>query len=96
MPKFKDYLYKSKVPVNEIITIKNGVYYLSFENNISVVYTNELEEKGFILRDAFSKIRKALPQTSSVIPINFPTILDKNGTIVNPSDVFYEGYWSYE
>jgi hypothetical protein len=96
LPKFKDYLYKSKTPVNEIISKKNDVFYLDFENNISVVYTKEVEEIGFITRNAFSKLRKPLPQTSSIIPLKFPSILDKNGTLVSPLDVFYEGYWSYE
>ncbi|SDS42610.1 CarboxypepD_reg-like domain-containing protein [Polaribacter sp. KT25b] len=96
LPKFIDYLYKSKIPVNEIISQKNGVFYLDFENNISVVYTKELEETGFITRNAFSKIRNPLPQSSAIIPLKFPSILDKDGALVNPLDVFYEGYWSYE
>lgn len=96
MPKFKDYLYKSKVPANEIIITKKGVSYLSFDNNISVVYTNELEEEGYILRNQFSKLREALPQTSSIIPLKSATEIDENGTLVSPLDVFYEGYWSYE
>ncbi len=96
LPKSKDYLYKSKVPVNEIITKENGAYFLSFENNISVVYTKELEEKAYILRKAFSKPRKALPQTSSVIPLERPIEIDRNGLMVNPLNVYYEGYWSYE
>ncbi|WP_435416407.1 carboxypeptidase-like regulatory domain-containing protein [Polaribacter aestuariivivens] len=96
LPKFIDYLYESKAPINKIITKENGVYKLIFENNLSVVYTKELEEKGFILRNAFSKIRKALPQTSSIIPVKKPLHLDKNGLLINPLAVFYEGYWSYE
>ena len=96
LPKFRDYLYKSKVPVNDIIRIKNGVSFLDFENNISVVYTRELEEKGYILRNMFRKTRTPLPQTSSVIPLKSPSILDKNGILINPLSVFYEGYWSYE
>jgi hypothetical protein len=96
LPKFRDYLYKSKVPVNDIIRIKNGVSFLDFENNISVVYTRELEEKGYILRNMFRKTRTPLPQTSSVIPLKSPSVLDKNGILINPLNVFYEGYWSYE
>lgn len=96
LPKFKDYLYKSKVPIKDILKFKNGVSYLNFKNNLSIVYTKELEEEGYILRAAFSKPRKALPQTSSIIPLKLPTIIDKNGTLINPLNVFYEGYWSYE
>lgn len=96
LPKFKDYLYESKVPVKNIIAIKNGKNYLNFKNNISIVYTKELEEKNYILRNAFSKKRKPLPQTSSIIPINFPSEMDKNGYLINPLDIFFEGYWAYE
>lgn len=96
LPKFKDYLYKSKVPVNDIISNKNGVSYLDFENNISIVYIRELEEKGYILRNMFRETRTPLPQTSSIIPLKSTSILDKNGILINPLNVFYEGYWSYE
>lgn len=96
LPKFKDYLYKSKVPVNEIITKKNGVFYLDFDNNLSIVYTKELEEKKYILRNSFSKVRKPLPQNSSIIPFERPIALDRNGLLINPLAIFYEGYWAYE
>jgi hypothetical protein len=96
LPKFKDYIYTSNVPINDIITNKNGVYYLDFENNIIIVYTKELEEKGYIYRNIFSERRKPLPQTSSVIPVKSPSMLDKNGILANPLNVLYEGYWSYE
>lgn len=96
LPKFIDYLYKSKIPINEIISKKNDIFYLDFKNNISVVYTKELEKTGFISRNAFGKMRNPSPQNSSIIPLKFPSILDKSGTLVSPLDVFYEGYWSYE
>ena len=96
LPKSIDYLYKSNVPSDSIISVKEGIYYLDFENNLSIVYTKEKEEKGYILRNAFSKMREPLAQTSSIIAIHIPTILDKNGLLVSPLDVYYEGYWSYE
>jgi hypothetical protein len=96
LPKFKDYIYASNAPISDIITNKNGNYYLVFENNISVVYTKEKEEKGYILRNAFSKMRKAYPQSSSIISQITPTPIDQKGILVRPLDVFYEGYWSYE
>ena len=96
LPKFKDYIYTSNVPTNDIITNKNGVYYLDFENNISIVYTKEREEKGYISRNMFGEMRTPLPQTSSIIPLKSSSILDKNGILINPLNIFYEGYWSYE
>ncbi|AQS94978.1 hypothetical protein BXQ17_13195 [Polaribacter sp. BM10] len=96
LPKFKDYLYKSKAPIKDILKFKNGVSYLDFDNNLSIVYTKELEEERYILRNAFSKPRKALPQTSSIIPLKLPSIINTNGSLIRPLDMFYEGYWSFE
>jgi hypothetical protein len=96
LPKFADYLYRSKLKKEEIITFKNNVHHLTFDNNLSIVYTREKEEMGYITRNVFSKKRKPLSQTSSIIPLNKKIILDITGVLVNPLDVIYEGYWSYE
>jgi hypothetical protein len=96
LPKFTDYIYTSNAPISDIITNKSGNYYLDFINNISVVYTKDREEKGYILRNAFSKMRKAYPQSSSIISQITPTPINQKGILVRPLDVFYEGYWSYE
>jgi len=96
LPKSRDYLYNSKLKKEEILILKNGIFYLSFDNNLSIVYTKEKEEIGFITRNLFSKKRKPLPQTSSLIPLKKDIILDKTGILKNPLDIYYEGYWSYE
>jgi hypothetical protein len=96
LPKNADYLYKSQLQKEDIITSINGAFKLSFENNISIVYKNELEEMGFLTRNIFSKKRASTFQTSSLIPMEKNIYVDKNGVLVNPLSVFYEGYWSYE
>ena len=96
LPKSRDYLYKSKLKKDDILTFKNHAYYLSFDNNLSIVYTKEKEEMAFITRNAFSKKRDPLYQTSSFIPLKKDIILDIRGVLVNPLEVFLEGYWSYE
>ena len=95
LPKFKDYLYKSKLSQNDIITQKNGLVYLSFDDNLSIVYTKEKEELGYITRNVFQKLREPLPQTSNLIPFKKGIIVDKNGLLIDPLDVLYENYWSY-
>lgn len=95
LPKFKDYLYKSKLSQNDIITQKNGLFFLSFDDNLSIVYTKEKEELAYITRNTFSKLREPLPQTSNLIPLKKGIIVDKNGLLIHPLDVFYEGYWSF-
>ncbi|WP_189663245.1 carboxypeptidase-like regulatory domain-containing protein [Polaribacter sp. IC063] len=96
LPKFIDYLYKSKLSKDDIITFKNEAFYLSFKDNLSIVYTKEKEELRYITRNAFSKKREPLPQTSSLIPLEKNIFLDRNGILINPLATFYEGYWSYE
>ena len=97
LPKFRDYLYKSKLLQKDIINQKNNQISLSFTNNLSVIYTKEKEELGFVNRNIFSKKRAPLNvQTSAIIPNIKNSALDKNGILINPLDVFYEGYWSYE
>lgn len=97
LPKFRDYLYKSKLLQKDIISQKNNQIHLSFNDNLSVIYTKEKEELGYTNRGIFSKKRAPLSvQTSSIIPNIKNSALDKNGILINPLDVFYEGYWSYE
>lgn len=96
LPKSADYLYKSELQKEDIITTINGTYKLSFDNNLSIVYKNELEEMGFITRSTFSKKREPTFQTSSLIPMEKDIYLDKTGVLVNPLAVFNEGYWAYE
>ena len=96
LPKSADYLYKSQLQKDDIITTINGAFKLSFENNISIVYKNELEEMGYITRNIFSKKREPTFQTSSLIPMEKNIYVDKTGVLVNPLAVFNEGYWSYE
>ncbi|TBN05493.1 carboxypeptidase-like regulatory domain-containing protein [Hyunsoonleella flava] len=96
LPKFKDYLYKSGLKASDIISPKNGVPVLGFKDNISVVYTREKEELAYIRRDAFSRPRAPVAQTSAIIPLKQDAVLDKIGILVNPLDVTLEGYWSFE
>lgn len=96
LPKFRDLLYKSRLKERHIITQEAGEYKFIFEDNISIVYKGELEEIGFIKRNPFAKMREPSFQTSSIIPLSRPVVMDQKGTLVNPLAIFYEGYWSYE
>lgn len=96
LPKFKDYLYKSKLKKEDIISVENNDIKLSFVDNLSVIYTKEKEEMSYILRNAFSKKREPTYQTSSVVPLETNIVLDQSGVLVKPLSVFYEGYWSFE
>ena len=96
LPKFKDYLYKSKLKENEILKIKNDSIYLIFNDNLSIVYKKEKEEKNYLLKESITTKRNPQAQNSSLIPVKRPLILDKSGVLINPLSVYYEGYWSFE
>jgi hypothetical protein len=96
LPKYTDFLYKSNIAVNEIISIRNNIMYLDFQDFISVTYTKEKEEEGFLSRISASKKREASFQNSYIIPLKHKPIIDSKGLLLSPLDVLYEGYWSYE
>jgi len=96
LPKNADYLYKSQLQKDDIIAIINGAFKLSFEDNLSIVYKNELEEMKFITRNLFSKKREPTFQTSSLIPMEKDIYVDKTGVLVNPLAAYLEGYWAFE
>lgn len=96
LPKYIDYLYKSDIASSDIIHQENNQTYLQFDNNLRITYLREKEEKGYILRNPFSKPRKALPQVSNIIPLAEKFIIYPSGILANPLGVLYEEYWSYE
>jgi len=96
LPKYKDLLYKRRVEQNEIISVKDSINYLEFENNLMVIYTKEKEEIEYVRSRFFGKNKTPQVQTSSIVPIERPSAIDKNGILYSPLDVLYEGYWSYE
>ncbi|WGD33738.1 carboxypeptidase-like regulatory domain-containing protein [Olleya sp. YS] len=94
--KFTDYLYRSNIKTRDIINKKNNIIHLKFEDNLIIVYAKEKEEAGYLKMGKSSTKRQPLPQTSSIIPLAKNIILKPSGVLLNPLDVSYEGYWSYE
>lgn len=96
LPKFKDYLYKQGVPLNEIVQFEDSKHILSFPNYLSIIYTKEAEEDNYVM-GIFGKKRSPLAvQTSAMTMLVKQALLDPSGEIINPLDVFYEGYWAFE
>ncbi len=89
-----DYLYKSDIPPSDIITIKQDSIYLHFEDNLSIVYLKEKEERGYSY--IYNKIKEPLSQRSNIVSLTKPALLDEKGVLVNPLNVIYEGYWAFE
>ena len=96
IPKYKDYLYKQNVLFSDVVKTKSNKKVLSFKDFLSVIYTKEGEEKNYIM-GPFGKKREPLNvQTSSITMLSAIAILEKSGEIINPLDLYNEGYWAYE
>jgi hypothetical protein len=96
LPQYIDLLYQKNLKQKQIITKKKRLFYLIFKNNLSVTYNKEKEEKGYISGLPFNQRRAVTFQKSSIIPLKEGVTLDLPGNILQPLDILYEGYWSYE
>lgn len=96
LPKHVDYLYKNNVPYSDMIIKKKEQLILSFKDYLSITYLKEPEEENYLF-GTFGRRKKASGvQTSAITMLAKTAILDPTGDIINPLDVFSEGYWSYE
>ncbi len=91
LPKYRDYLYKSNVPYPDLIIQNKKETLLSFENYLSIIFTKESEEVNYMPNKRAHK-----NQTSSLTMFKKTAIIDPSGTVIDPLDIFAEGYWSYE
>ncbi len=91
LPKYRDYLYKSNVPYLDLIIQNKKETLLSFENYLSIIFTKESEEVNYMPNKRVHK-----NQTSSLTMFKKTAIIDPSGTVIDPLDIFAEGYWSFE
>lgn len=97
LPKYRDYLYKRNVPYNEMMMEENNIKYLQFKDYLSIIYTKEPEEENYLLGNVFSKRKKTLGvQTSALVLVTQKAVLDASGDIIEPLDIFVEGYWAFK
>lgn len=96
LPKFEDFLYKRDVPYTDMMFAQDKQLYLQFKDYLSITYLNEPEEKNY-LNGLFGRRKRATGvQTSAMTMLTKKAILDTTGEIINPLDVFVEGYWGFE
>ena len=96
LPKYRDYLYKTKVPYNEMLLETNAGNYINFENYLSVTYLNEPEELNY-LKGTFGRRQKASGvQSSSIVLLEGKLKLYPSGIVEAPTTLFNEGYWGFE
>lgn len=96
LPKFSDYLYKKNVPYNQIIKKEQGKTFLVFNDYLSIIYTKEKEELNYINTYGFGRKRAPGPQTSALVIMKPHPYILHTGQVINPLDIFFEGYWGFE
>ena len=92
LSKFEDVVYKKDIPYKDLLTTSEGYILLRFLDFLSITYLNEAPEENYYSRDGSSRHA----QTSTMTMLSKYAILDASGKIINPLDVFYEGYWGFE
>lgn len=96
LPKFRDYLYKKNVPYNKMIKRKDGKTFLVFKDYLSIIYTKEKEETAYLNTHALRRKREPGPQTSALVITKPSPYVLPTGQVINPLDIFFEGYWGFE
>lgn len=92
LEKFINVTLKENVLGADLIFKENNIIKMSFDHFLKITYLNEAEEFNY---RPFSNSR--LNIQSSIIQLYAEdVILDPSGEFINPLDVFFLGYWSYE
>lgn len=96
LPKILEQLDTAKVPYQTYLCPTEKGVAMAFEGYFQVVYTGEKEESGYVQASSQFQRRGPTYQTS-VISLNVDAVLlEETGNIVEPLDVLFEGYWSWE
>ncbi|MHC2990132.1 hypothetical protein OB13_00425, partial [Pontibacter sp. HJ8] len=96
LPKLIEQLDIKPVPYSDYLTFSGDEVKMTFGQFMQVVYTGEMEEEAFVKQQQFFKPRKPSYQTSVLSLKADHVLLDKNGSIYQPLDVLFEGYWGFE
>lgn len=96
LPKVIEQLDRNPVPYADYLTFNGDEVRMQFEHFMQVVYTGEKEEMAYVqLLKPFNPPKPTF-QTSVLSLKADHVLLDKNGSIYEPLDVLFEGYWSFE
>lgn len=91
LKRFIDVNIKEDLAMNDFTTKTGKNISLSFRNYLKVTYTKEPEEDAY--RPGPAKLDY---QVSTMVLYVSSSLIDPSGILINPLDVFLEGYWSYE
>ncbi|GAB3530987.1 carboxypeptidase-like regulatory domain-containing protein [Pontibacter brevis] len=96
LPKIIESLDINPVPYSSYLQQHAAGAKLAFEEYLQVVYTGEKEEAGYVWQQSMFQKREPSYQTSVLYLQSDEVFLEPNGNIVEPLNVFFEGYWGWE
>ncbi|RDV15555.1 carboxypeptidase-like regulatory domain-containing protein [Pontibacter diazotrophicus] len=96
LPKTIESLDINPVPYSDYLQQHATGAKLAFDGYFQVVYTGEKEEAGYVWQQSMFKKREPSYQTSVLYLQSDEVLLESNGNIVEPLNVFFEGYWGWE
>ncbi|MEJ8801169.1 carboxypeptidase-like regulatory domain-containing protein [Pontibacter sp. H249] len=96
LPKLIEQLDKNPVPYADYLSRSGDEVKMQFEQFMQVVYTGEKEEEAYVRQLKPFNPPKPSYQTSVLSLKAQQVLLDKNGSIYEPLDVLFEGYWAFE
>ena len=96
LPKLIEQLDINPVPYSSYLSRNGDEVVMQFEQFMQVVYTGEKEEVAYVRQLKPFNPPKPGYQTSVLSLRAAQVLLDKNGSIYEPLDVLFEGYWGFE
>lgn len=88
---YVQYLVRTPLKETELINRHEDIFALDFTDYLYIVYNKEFEEPQFLEAG-----QKNIPQTSIMAMLESPALVEKNGHLINPLAVVFEGRWGYE
>lgn len=95
LPKIIESVDSARVPYSDYLQMTGEEISMSFEGYFLIVYTGEKEEPGYLSGNMLRQ-RKPAFQTSVIFLRDDQVFLDQSGSISEPLDLLFEGYWGWE
>lgn len=89
--RYVQYLVRTPLKESEIVETQMDMFAIEFRNHLYVVYNKEFEEPQFA-----SGGLSNIPQTSILSLLESPALVEKNGHLINPLAIVFEGRWGNE
>jgi hypothetical protein len=89
--RYVQYLVRTPLKESEVVSPYKDMFAIDFSNHLYIVYNKEFEEPQFIEVGL-----KNIPQTSIISILESPVLVEKNGHLINPLALVFEGRWGNE